>query len=92
LSTGTLRGALRSDLARRAHVFEASRASYPAFSSHATALSVLGALDDARPESYEAKEDLTRALLEAYQASLLRVPDHRDHPDRRIVITKIGPS
>ncbi len=69
LSAGTLRSALWSELTKRADVFDEARRSQPAFSSHATALSVLGVLDDEAPESYDGKEELTRSILEAYQTS-----------------------
>lgn len=64
-----LLAALGGDLRQRRHVgaFLAGREREPALADHPTLTSVLRALDDARPETYPARDALLRALLAEHQ-------------------------
>jgi hypothetical protein len=65
-----LKVGLWTALAKRPQLFEEARTRHAAFAAHTTLASVLGVLNDERPEAYPAKDALTRAILEESRANL----------------------
>jgi hypothetical protein len=77
----SLKVGLWAELAKRPELFEEARARHAALAEHSTLASVLGVLNDERPEACAAKDALTRAMLQEYRATLIgRAPNAPTSP------------